>query len=286
MSRSPPRSGCFVLLSGAREIAARAPASRATSRSSSCSCQEHARLQQERQHQGLHQEALRAPVGSTRDCCPFGFVATSGRGAFVLLSGAREIAAARVPVGAHGVVSPSCSCREHARLQRRPADIARVHRAPIGSTRDCSSRAHEKFQGSTSRSCRKPCKIPDGLLEDHATASALALRKLLGEVKLEPKYPDIGRPYYVAHTRLGVLNLLDLGARGGPGGGGEAANAGSPPPILDDGLGPESGLGSSCGRSKPVSDPGTHALRWWRRWESNPGPRTVRRGVYVRIRRT
>jgi len=27
-------------------------------------------------------------------------------------------------------------------------------------------------------------------------------------------------------------------------------------------------------------------LRWWRRWESNPGPRTVRRGVYVRIRRT
>jgi DNA invertase Pin-like site-specific DNA recombinase len=104
-----------------------------------------------------------------------------------------------------------------------------------------------------------------GLLEDHATPSALALRKLLGEVKLEPQYPDIGRPYYVAHTRLGVLDLLDMGACGGPGGGGEAANSGSLVPILSDALGPVNGLGSSCDRSKPVSDPGTHALRWWRR---------------------
>ena len=55
---------------------------------------------------------------------------------------------------------------------------------------------------------------------------------------MEPTRGDIGRPYYLARTSIDTLALLDPmpGAEG--------------------------------------SESGSNSLRWWRRRESNPGPRT------------
>ena len=59
------------------------------------------------------------------------------------------------------------------------------------------------------------------LLELSTGESALALRKLLGPMKLEAQYPDIGKPYYVAHSSINALaiteplpneNILDNGS--------------------------------------------------------------------------
>lgn len=49
------------------------------------------------------------------------------------------------------------------------------------------------------------------VLRRRTGASALVLRKVLGSVKLEPRRPDVGRDYYVAHTLLGVVQLLGEG---------------------------------------------------------------------------
>ena len=53
------------------------------------------------------------------------------------------------------------------------------------------------------------------LLEQNTGQSALALRKLLGPIKFEPTYPDIGKPYYVAQISLNALAIVapltDLG---------------------------------------------------------------------------
>ena len=79
------------------------------------------------------------------------------------------------------------------------------------------------------------------VLEERTEKSALLLRRLLGPIRLEPVKPDLGHPYYLAHTALDVLALLDEpGPEGGPG-------------------------------ARP--DAGAKSLRWWRRRESNPRPR-------------
>ena len=75
------------------------------------------------------------------------------------------------------------------------------------------------------------------LLERRTAQSALLLRKLLGEIRLEPVTPEVGRPYYRAKTNLDVLALVENEPDSG---------------------GPESG---------------STALRWWRRRESNPNSR-------------
>ena len=46
------------------------------------------------------------------------------------------------------------------------------------------------------------------LLEQNTGQSDPALRKLLGLIKFEPTYPDIGKPYYVAQTSLNALAIL------------------------------------------------------------------------------
>ena len=81
------------------------------------------------------------------------------------------------------------------------------------------------------------------VLERRTEASALLLRKLLGQVVLEPVYPVGGRPYYVARTSLDVLVLVDA---------------------------PEAG---------PGPDSGANVVGWWRRRESNPRPRVRLRGT-------
>ncbi len=48
------------------------------------------------------------------------------------------------------------------------------------------------------------------LLEQNTTQSALTLREVLGPITLEPDYPDIGKPYYVAHSSLDALAIMNL----------------------------------------------------------------------------
>lgn len=79
------------------------------------------------------------------------------------------------------------------------------------------------------------------VLEQRTDRSALLLRSLLGQIRLEPTRGEIGRPDYVARTSLDTLALL------------------APPP----------------GHDSP--DGGSNSLRWWRRRESNPRPNGVQR---------
>ena len=75
------------------------------------------------------------------------------------------------------------------------------------------------------------------MLESRTERSALLLRKLLGRIRLEPVKPDIGRPYFRAVSTLQPLALLEMDP-------------------------------------SPGSGDGSNPLRWWRRRELNPRPKT------------
>ena len=47
------------------------------------------------------------------------------------------------------------------------------------------------------------------LLEVNSNDSALVLHNKLGPVKLEAKYPDIGKPYYLAYTSINALAITE-----------------------------------------------------------------------------
>ena len=84
------------------------------------------------------------------------------------------------------------------------------------------------------------------VLERETAQSALMLRKLLGQIRLEPTQGDLGRPYYRAVSKLQVLALLeDL---------------------------PEERREPGDQRTPPEG--GSTSFRWWRRRESNPRPKT------------
>src|SRR3990172_931076 len=89
-----------------------------------------------------------------------------------------------------------------------------------------------------------------GVLERRTEKSALLLRKLLGKIKLEPVKPDVGRPYVLARSNLQTLTLLEI--------------------EPDDG---------EEDRGLTAPDEGSNALRWWRRGESNPHPKTLYSGL-------
>jgi hypothetical protein len=72
------------------------------------------------------------------------------------------------------------------------------------------------------------------VLERRTERSALLLKKPLGPIKLEPVTPDVGRPYYRALSNLDALAIVEND--------------------------PDS----------PDPEPGSTALQWWRRRESNP----------------
>ena len=40
--------------------------------------------------------------------------------------------------------------------------------------------------------------------------SALLLRDVLGTIRLEPTQGDVGQPYYLAHTSIDCIALLEL----------------------------------------------------------------------------
>ncbi len=58
------------------------------------------------------------------------------------------------------------------------------------------------------------------VLEQRTPRSALILRELLGQIRLEPVEPDLGRPYYRAVTALDALALLAPPSEGGTSEGG------------------------------------------------------------------
>ena len=90
-------------------------------------------------------------------------------------------------------------------------------------------------------------------LELNTGPSALVLRKVLGRIRLDVVIPEVGHPYYVAHTKLDVVELLD----------------------------PRSAKFSvSHTNSRPAAGrpaEGSNALQSWRRGELNPRPKTVER---------
>ncbi len=88
------------------------------------------------------------------------------------------------------------------------------------------------------------------VLERRTEKSALLLRKLLGKVKLEPVTPEVGRPYLLARSKLQTLTLLEMD------------------PTEKEGK-----------RGAPAPDEGSNALRWWRRGELNPRPKTLYSGL-------
>jgi hypothetical protein len=90
-------------------------------------------------------------------------------------------------------------------------------------------------------------------LELNTRLSALILRKVLGRIRLEVVDPEVGHPYYIAHTTLDVVELLDPRAR----------NFSADPNH----------------RRDPADRPqaGSNTLRLWRRGELNPRPKTAER---------
>ena len=47
------------------------------------------------------------------------------------------------------------------------------------------------------------------VLEMNTGESAMALRKLLGPMKLKPQYPRCGKPYYIAHSSINALAITE-----------------------------------------------------------------------------
>ena len=90
-------------------------------------------------------------------------------------------------------------------------------------------------------------------LELNTGLSALILRKVLGRIRLEVIVPEVGHPYYVAHTNLDIVELLD------PRTGNFRADRNDPRSPAD----------------RPAG--GSNALRSWRRGELNPRPKTAER---------
>jgi len=90
-------------------------------------------------------------------------------------------------------------------------------------------------------------------LELNTSLSALILRKVLGPIRLEVVVPEVGHPYYIAHTKLDVVELLDPRTR----------NFSADPND----------------RRDPADRPqaGSNTLRLWRRGELNPRPKTAER---------
>ena len=77
------------------------------------------------------------------------------------------------------------------------------------------------------------------LLEKNFAQSSEALRQLLGTMTLKAVYPDIGKPYFIAHSSINTIALLE-----------------NPPSGID-------------------AEGGSTTLRWWRWRGSNPRPRAL-----------
>jgi site-specific DNA recombinase len=108
-------------------------------------------------------------------------------------------------------------------------------RAEVGQLKGTESRA---FKPPSEDWLRERISELQELLERRTQRSGLILRKLLGKIRLEPTRGITGKPYYVA---VSALNML---------------------PLIDENL------------AADALQQGSNTLRWWRRRESNPRPRT------------
>lgn len=99
------------------------------------------------------------------------------------------------------------------------------------------------------------------VLSSRQTQSALSLRKLLGAIRLQWRCPEVGRAYYVARTRLGVLDLLQAGSD-------QQDSEGERVPGAEQANGSETRLQCIGGWSSAGLDRGSSVLTWWRRRES------------------
>lgn len=112
------------------------------------------------------------------------------------------------------------------------------------------------------------------ILSARRSQSALSLRKLLGAIRLEWRRPQVGRAYYVARTRLGVLDLLQAG-------GDQQDSEGERRPRAEQTTGSETPRQSIRGWAGVGSDRGSNVLTGWRRRESNPGPKAVAKDFFT-----
>ena len=47
------------------------------------------------------------------------------------------------------------------------------------------------------------------MLEQNTAQSAEAIRQVLGPIRMEATYPETGKPYYMAHTLIDTLAIID-----------------------------------------------------------------------------
>ena len=65
------------------------------------------------------------------------------------------------------------------------------------------------FQAPQIERIQKRLSEFNNLLELNTGESVIALRKLLGPMKLEVQHPEIGKPYYGAHSSINVLAITE-----------------------------------------------------------------------------
>ena len=111
-----------------------------------------------------------------------------------------------------------------ARVARLDADVDQLAKEP-----------DPLFTAPSESWLAKKLRKLQALLERRTPVSAQVLRGLLGDIRFERVQPETGRPYYVAHTSLDTVAIIDPpGPSGGPG-----------------------------GRSAGRADVGSGTLRWW-----------------------
>ena len=54
------------------------------------------------------------------------------------------------------------------------------------------------------------------ILERNTAQSAQTLRQVLGPIDMETTYPEIGKPYYIAHSSINTLAIIDKPANSEP----------------------------------------------------------------------
>lgn len=107
------------------------------------------------------------------------------------------------------------------------------------------------------------------LLAQRTEQSALALRRLTGPVTLTPERPEVGKPYFRVSCKVDSLNLLHVADGGSLRLAAPPASLGRRPPWT-----PSSSLDSVHF--------GSNLLHWWRRRESNSGPKRLHVGLHSR----
>lgn len=127
------------------------------------------------------------------------------------------------------------------------------------------------------------------ILEQDTQESALSVRRIFGgEIRLKLIVPDIGRKYFRAVSKIGIIDLLDEGSKG-PGGDDPSSTPGATGARrigTGSDRGHQNGPGSPSEAIQGHSDSGLSPYLKWTRRESNPSPEVFGSDPYVCVRRT